>query len=170
MSSMKKIEFQPLDHSHQEAVMRIFNHYVMHGTAAFADEKLPETFYPHILERTKGYPAYAVVDGETKETVGFCFLSAYKPVPTFRQTATITSFIDPSYLGLGIGQMCLGRLEEDALKQSIHYIIAEISSENEQSMAFHARHGFVHAGRLKNVGFKLGRVFDIVYMQKDLGE
>lgn len=165
---MDKIEFQQLAASHRQPVMRIFNHYVKNGTAAFADKELPETFYSRILERTEGYPAYAVVDGETKETVGFCFLSAYKPVPTFAQTAAITSFIAPSHLGLGIGRVCLGRLEEDALKQGIHHIIAEISSENEQSMSFHARHGFVLAGRLKNVGFKLNRAFDIVYMQKDL--
>lgn len=148
--------------------MRIFNHYVVNGTAAFSDAELPESFYPQILERVKGYPAYAVVDHQDGKVAGFCFLSAYKPVPTFRETATITYFIDPSHLGQGIGRRCLGRLEEDAMKQGIRQIIAEISSENEQSMSFHARQGFVHAGRLKNVGFKLGRAFDIVYMQKEL--
>lgn len=80
------------------AVIRIFNHYVMNGTAAFSDAELPESFYPHILERVKGYPAYAVVDCQTGEVVGFCFLSAYKPVPTFRETATVTYFIAPSIL------------------------------------------------------------------------
>ena len=59
-------------------------------------------------------------------------------------------------------------LEEDAVKQGIRHIIAEISSENEQSMSFHASQGFIHAGRLKNIGFKLGRTFDIIYMQKEI--
>ena len=87
---VEKIVFEPLVDSHREAVIRIFNHYVMNGTAAFSDAELPESFYPHILERVKGYPAYAVVDCRTGEVVGFCFLSAYKPVPTFRETATVT--------------------------------------------------------------------------------
>lgn len=117
MNMVEKIVFEPLVDSHREAVIRIFNHYVMNGTAAFSDAELPESFYPHILERVKGYPAYAVVDCQTGEVVGFCFLSAYKPVPTFRETATVTYFIAPSHLGRGIGRMCLGRLEEDAVKQ-----------------------------------------------------
>lgn len=166
--TMGKIQVEPLGESHREAVMRIFNHYVTQGTAAFADAELPETFYPQILERVKGYPAYAVVDRQAGEVVGFCFLSAYKPIPTFRETATITYFIAPSHLGKGIGRMCLARLEEVAVKQGIRHLLAEISSENEQSMSFHVGQGFVHAGRLKNVGFKLGRAFDIVYMQKEL--
>ena len=168
MNRMEKIEFEPLADSHRQAVMRIFNHYVINGTAAFSDAELPESFYPNILERVKGYPAYAVMDPQAGEVVGFCYLCAYKPVPTFRETATITYFIAPSHLGQGIGRMCLCRLEEDAVKQGIRHIIAEISSENEQSMSFHASQGFAHAGRLKNVGFKLGRAFDIVYMQKEL--
>lgn len=166
--TMGKIQVEPLGEFHREAVMRIFNHYVTQETAAFADAELPETFYPQILERVKGYPAYAVVDRQAGEVVGFCFLSAYKPIPTFRETATITYFIAPSHLGKGIGRMCLARLEEAAVKQGIRHLLAEISSENEQSMSFHAGQGFVHAGRLKNVGFKLGRAFDIVYMQKEL--
>lgn len=170
MDKMKKIEFEPLADGHRQAVMRIFNHYVTQGTAAFADAELPETFYPQILERVKGYPAYAVADRQAGEVVGFCFLSAYKPVPTFRETATITYFIAPTHLGLGIGRMCLARLEEEAVKQGIRHLLAEISSENEQSISFHAVQGFIHAGRLKNVGFKLGRAFDIVYMQKELQE
>lgn len=108
----------------------------MNGTAAFSDAELPESFYPHILERVKGYPAYAVVDCRTGEVVGFCFLSAYKPVPTFRETATVTYFIAPSHLGRGIGRMCLGRLEEDAVKQGIRHIIAEISSETNKACPF----------------------------------
>lgn len=59
MNMVEKIVFEPLADSHREAVIRIFNHYVMNGTAAFSDAELPESFYPHILERVKGYPAYA---------------------------------------------------------------------------------------------------------------
>ena len=51
MNMVEKIVFEPLADSHREAVIRIFNHYVMNGTAAFSDAELPESFYPHILER-----------------------------------------------------------------------------------------------------------------------
>ena len=53
MNMVEKIVFEPLADSHREAVIRIFNHYVMNGTAAFSDAELPESFYPHILERER---------------------------------------------------------------------------------------------------------------------
>jgi phosphinothricin acetyltransferase len=50
----------------------------------------------------------------------------------------------------------------------IKHIIADISSENQQSLRFHAKHGFEMCGSLKNVGNKFNRNFDVIYMQKDL--
>lgn len=100
MNMVEKIVFEPLADSHREAVIRIFNHYVMNGTAAFSDAELPESFYPHILERVKGYPAYAVVDCRTGEVVGFCFLSAYKPVPhSGKRPPSLTSLLPPILAG-----------------------------------------------------------------------
>ena len=43
MNMVEKIVFEPLADSHREAVIRIFNHYVMNGTAAFSDAELPES-------------------------------------------------------------------------------------------------------------------------------
>jgi phosphinothricin acetyltransferase len=40
-----------------------------------------------------------------------------------------------------------------------------IDSEQECSIALHAKFGFVEVGRLKSVGFKFGRWLDTVYMQ-----
>jgi L-amino acid N-acyltransferase YncA len=37
---------------------------------------------------------------------------------------------------------------------------------NDQSLAFHRKHGFEEVARFKRVGEKLGREFDVVYMQK----
>lgn len=45
-------------------------------------------------------------------------------------------------------------------------LVAEISSENYGSIAFHKKHGFYIAGELKNIGMKVNRKFGIMYMQK----
>lgn len=52
----------------------------------------------------------------------------------------------------------------------IKNIIAEVSSENKQSIDFHKKHGFVVAGELKDIGEKFEHSFGVVYMQKRLGD
>jgi len=161
------IKFEPLSMSHQSPIMAIFNHYVEAGTAAFPSRPLPEPFFAMFLKKSEGgYPAYAVLDGE--KVIGFCQLSPYNPMPSFRKTANCTYFIAPEYVGRGVGGECLKKLIEDGKNMGISCLIAEISSENEKSLAFHEKHGFKKVGELIDIGEKLGRSFGVVLMRKDL--
>lgn len=163
-----QVRYEKLGRENARPVMEIFNDYIEHGTAAFADAPLPEASFPMLLEKTAGYPAYAVVDASAGNVVGFCWLSAYAPVASFRKTAKITSFIARNHVGKGIGKQCLDQLEADARQMGIENIIAEISSENRGSLKFHASNGFAFCGELKNIGYKLNRSFGVDYMQKTL--
>ncbi|MDY2881113.1 MAG: GNAT family N-acetyltransferase [Romboutsia timonensis] len=96
--------------------------------------------------------------------------SKYSGFSTFKSTATITYFIAEDYTRKGLGSECLKKLEEDAVKMGIKNIIAEVSSENKQSIDFHKKHGFVVAGELKDIGEKFEHSFGVVYMQKRLGD
>lgn len=164
------MKFEKMGVEHQKPIMKIFNYYIENGTSAFPASALPEQFYDMLIEKTKGYPAYTIIDPEAEEVAGFCSLSSYNPFSTFKETAAISYFISPDYVGRNIGRACLQKLESEAKEIGIKHIIAEISSENQQSLKFHAKYGFEFCGRLKNVGAKLGRQFDVIYMQKDLGD
>ena len=48
--------------------------------------------------------------------------------------------------------------------------LARISAENEGSISFHKKHGFVECGRFRAVGQKGPKVYDMVWMQKIEGE
>ena len=85
-----QVRYEKLGRENARPVMEIFNDYIEHGTAAFADAPLPEASFSMLLEKTVGYPAYAVVDASAGNVVGFCWLSAYAPVASFRKTAKIT--------------------------------------------------------------------------------
>ena len=60
------------------------------------------------------------------------------------------------------------RLEEVARHEGVHSLIAGISGENPDGVAFHEAIGFQHVARLRQVGFKFGRWMDLVLMQKML--
>lgn len=161
-----ELQFEKLSLSHQQPVMELFNYYIDNSFAAFPDTAVPEVFFSMMLEKVKGYPAYALkVD---HQVVGFCFLSAFNPFSTFKVTAAVSYFLAPHIHSKGYGTICLKKLEEDAKAMGIHSIIAEISSLNRQSIHFHEKNGFELRGTLKGVGIKKGQGFDLVIMQKSL--
>jgi phosphinothricin acetyltransferase len=162
------IVFEPLEAGHGPAVMAIFNHYIENGFSAYPERRLPGEFFGRFLDMTRGYPAFAIKEQGSGQVVGFCFLHAYHPMPAFKATAEITYFIAPQATGMGIGSSALDLLENEARKMGVRVILASISSLNEGSVAFHRRHGFCECGRFRGIGRKLGRDFDMVWMQKDL--
>lgn len=160
--------FEKMTETHAKEVLDIFNYYIENSFAAYLATKLPYNFFSKFLEIPNGFPAYVIKNRDTENVVGFCFLKAYSPLPSFKETAEITYFIEKDSVGMGLGKLALNLLEEEAQKLGIKYLLANISSENEQSLKFHAKNGFKECGRFYNIGKKKDKNFDIVYMQKSL--
>lgn len=85
---------------------------------------------------------------------------------TFSGTVEITYFLAKEVTGQGIGTMVLERLTQEAKALGKRVLLASISADNQPSLRFHAKNGFVECGRFRAIGFKHGAFFDIVYMQK----
>jgi len=152
---------------HRHAVIDIYNYFIATSMAAYTDTPVPYEMFDRFLEMTRGYPAVVVKD-DNQRAVGFGFLRPYHQAPTFRRAAEITYFILPEHTGKGLGTAILNRFIEDGKRMGIETILANISSHNEQSLAFHRKRGFRECGRFKRVGKKFDRDFDVVWMQLDL--
>lgn len=157
----------PLTPEDREPVLAIFNHYVVHGFAAYPEHEMPPAFYDTLLGVCRGYPN-AAVRGPAGEVLGFGLLRPYSPISSFARTAEITYFLRPDATGQGIGVRLLEFLLEGARRQAIVNILASVSSRNEGSLRFHARHGFVECARFRAIGEKRGEPFDVVYFQRTL--
>lgn len=162
------IRFEKLGEKHKKPVMEIYNYYVKTSTAAFPETPQPEDMFERFLNAAKGYPAYAVIEGEEDKVIAFCMIHAYYPHTSFAATAALTYFIHSDFVGKGIGSQCLEKLEAEAIQMGITNLVADISSENEGSINFHRQHGFKMVGELNGIGNKFGRDFGIVLMQKKL--
>src|SRR5512138_1570561 len=114
------VEFEPLAEVHGKAVMEIFNDYVKNSFSAYPDEALPDSFFDQILMMAKGYPAFAILEGD--RVIGFCFLRPYNPFPTFRECAEISYFLDKYHTGQGIGTVALEKLETEASASGVKSI------------------------------------------------
>lgn len=165
---MTEYKIEPLNECHAEGVVEVFNHYVENSFAAYLDSPVPAQFFGKLMEMAKGFPALAV-RAPNGEVAGFAFLHAYHPAPSFNRTAEITYFIGPKHVRKGLGSLMLSALVDEAKKQEYDNILASVSSLNPASLSFHAKNGFEECGRLRAVGRKFGRDFDVVYMQRKIG-
>lgn len=161
------VTIEKLNPDHCVPVINIFNHYVENSFAAYPETRVPYEMFDMFLGIADKYPAVAAKD-ESGEIIAFGMLRPYHPMSTFQRTAEITYFISPGRTGEGLGRVLLNYLEEEAKKNDVDTILADISSINEGSIAFHLKNGFKECGRFEKVGRKFGRDFDQVWMQKRL--
>lgn len=56
-----QMKFEKMGIEHQKSIMKILNYYIENSTAAFPATTLPEQFFSMLMEKTKGYPAYAIL-------------------------------------------------------------------------------------------------------------
>jgi phosphinothricin acetyltransferase len=112
--------------------------------------------------------AEAEVEGRV---IGFASYGEFRNAtkwPGYRFTVEHTIHIDATHQGTGVGGALLEALVERATAAGLHVMIGAIDGENDGSIRFHERHGFVEVARVHEVGFKFGRWLDLVLVQRTL--
>jgi len=160
-------EFEKMMPGHEEEVMEIFNYYTENSFAAFPEGRVTNKLFLAFLGIGKTHPSYVIKSGEGA-VIGFCMLRPYSPFPVFNETAKVSYFIKPGFTGMGIGKAALMKLEDDARELRIKHLLADISSENSESIGFHKMNGFSQCGCFQNIGRKFGKPFSVVWMEKEL--
>jgi L-amino acid N-acyltransferase YncA len=152
-----------------EAVAEIFTHYVLHSTATF--ELNPPTV-PQWRRKLAQLDELALpflvaeVDGEV---AGYAYAAPWRPKPAYRFTVEDSIYLAPGRTGQGLGHALLAALLDGCAQAGARQVIAVIADTGSAaSTSLHLRHGFHHAGRLTEVGYKNGRWIDTALMQRDL--
>lgn len=160
--------FEKMMPEHQTDVMEIYNYYIQNSFAAYPENRLPDIFFSKFLEIGNIYPAFVIKD-DNGSVFGFCLIRPYNPFPVFKETAEVTYFIRKDSVRKGIGRSALMKLEEEAKKIGITRLLADISSENTESIDFHKNNGFSQCGFFNNIGRKFDKRFSVVWMEKFIG-
>ena len=90
--------------------------------------------------------------------------------PGYRFTVENTNHVGEDRWGSGVGRALMGALIEEARRSGKHTMVAAIDGENDASIRFHERLGFVAVARMPGVGAKFGRWLDLVLLQLRLDE
>jgi phosphinothricin acetyltransferase len=153
------------------ALQAIYAHWVLHGTATFEIEppSVEEMESRHALIANHNFP-YLVAETHGGSIAGYAYAAPYRPRPAYRFTVEDSIYLHPEAAGQGIGRALLEAVIAETTRQGYKQMIAIVGGglENEASVALHLKCGFVHAGLLKNVGFKFGRWHDTAILQRQL--
>jgi len=146
------------------AINDIYNHYVLHSTCTYQEalESLEarSEWFRHHDER---HPVLVAETGG--EVLGWGSLSAYHPRSAYRRTVENSIYVHHQHHRRGIGSLLLQELIDRGRALGHRAIIAAIDSEQDISVALHARFHFEEVGRFKQLGYKFNRWLDVIYME-----
>ena len=152
------------------AIQSIYAHHVRHGLASF--EETPPTVqemrgrYDEVISR--GLP-YLVAE-ESGEVLGYGYCTPYRARSAYRYSLEDSVYVREGQHRKGIGKGILAALIGRSEQLGYRQLIAVIGdSAQAPSIRLHTSLGFLRAGMLRSVGFKLGRWVDTVIMQRPLG-
>lgn len=164
---MPELQIRPATPADLDAINRIYNHYVLCSTCTYQTE--PETAEARSAWFAGHGPAHPITVAERAgRVIGWGSLSRYHVRAAYGRTVEDSVYVDADHQRQGVGRALLADLVARAMALGHHAIIAGIDAEQPGSVALHASFGFVHVGRLREVGFKFGRWLDVLYMQRTL--
>lgn len=152
------------------AIVEIYAHHVLHGTASYETEPPDEIEMTGRMKRVlgSGWP-WLVAEGSDGLLLGYAYATQFRDRAAYRFVCEDSIYIRNEARGQGVGKALLGALLEACTAAGFRQMIAVIGGAEPASEALHARLGFSPAGRLSGIGRKQGRWLDTLYMQRSLG-
>lgn len=157
-------------------ILKIYSPYVLETAITFEYE-VPtlEEFVDRIRKIIEKYP-YLVAEVKG-EVVGYAYASTFKDRAAYDWCVETSIYLAKNMRGKGIGKMLYEALEEALKKQNIlnanaciTYAEAEDEYHTNGSMHFHEKMGYRLIGRFHQCGYKFGKWYDMIWMEKMLGE
>ena len=158
-----------------EELLAIYAPYVR-DTAISFEYVVPsvEDFTDRILQISEKYPYIkAVEDGKI---IGYAYANTFKGRKAYDWSVETTVYVRRDAKRNGIGRRLYECLEQSLKKMGVlnmNACIASAKVEDEfltnDSMYFHSRMGFTEVGRFHNSGYKFGRWYDMIWMEKMIG-
>jgi L-amino acid N-acyltransferase YncA len=162
----EEVTIRPVLQADAAAITAIFNHYVRRSFAAFPDREVERPFILHLLEQAKDSGGFVAEAG--REVIGFGMVRPLYPFPNLMAAGEVSFFICPQFTGKGTGTRLLEALEARARELGMTSLVARVSSRNRRSLRFHRKNGFSTCGRIRGIGTKFGKPFDVVILQRFL--
>lgn len=157
-------------------LLEIYAPYVEKTAITFEyDVPTAEEFVARMERVMEKYP-YLVAERDG-EILGYAYAASFHLRAAYGWCAETSIYVDMGRRGGGIGGALYQKLEEALAAQGILNLNACIGFADPEdeylkndSVSFHAHFGYVMVGRFHRCGWKFGRWYDMVWMEKMLGK
>ena len=158
------------------ALLEIYTYYVRHTAITFEyDVPSPEEFTARVRSTLQKYPYLAAV--ENGVIVGYAYAGAFHPRAAYGWTAEASIYLAHGCRHQGLGKRLYHALEECLKMQGVlnlNACVAVPEQEDEyltrNSLGFHSHLGFRPVGSFTRCGYKFGRWYNMVWLEKLMGE
>lgn len=172
---MRGVEFRLATVDDAKGILEVYAPYVLNTAITFEyDVPTADNFRARIESTMQSYP-YLVVLSRGK-IVGYAYAGRFHERAAFGHSAELSVYVSSEMKGQGIGKKLYLMLENELKKQGIinlYACIAYCETEDcyltHDSVRFHEKMGYKLVGRLNKCGYKFGRWYDVVYMEKFIG-
>ena len=169
-----KIRFAAPDDT--EALLEIYAPYIK-NTAVTFEYTVPSVneFAERIEKIIPRYP-YLIAESGGK-AVGYAYANTFIPRAACDHSVEVSIYVARSEKGKGIGKKLYCELEKILAMQNVINVNACIACTdnedeylNNNSSEFHKHMGYSPVGRFDKCGYKFGRWYDLIWMEKMIGE
>jgi phosphinothricin acetyltransferase len=147
----------------------IYNHYVVNTAITFDIEPLT------VEQRAGWFDLHAesgryrlLVAEDAGQVVGYAGTGPFRDKRAYETTVETSIYCAPEVTGRGLGTRLYAALFESLRGEDVHRALAGITLPNPTSIALHQRFGFVEVARFNENGRKLGRYWDVAWLEKRL--
>ncbi|MCR9276533.1 MAG: GNAT family N-acetyltransferase [Pseudomonadaceae bacterium] len=149
------------------AITDIYNHYVEHDHATFDTRRFTATEREAWLQQFDEQRRVCLVDEHNGSIRGYACSGQFKAKRAYDTSVEVSVYLSPDCAGQGIGRSLYEILMPHLDTHGVHRAYAGIALPNAASIALHSRFEFRQIARLAEVGFKFGRYWDVVWMERN---
>lgn len=174
---MEKIIIRSASEQDAAALLDIYSHYVLETAVSFEYEA-PDIaeFAGRIRAVQRRYPWLVAECGG--EILGYAYAAPFKARPAYDWDVETTIYLRRDQRRRGLGRMLYSALEDALRGQGVLNACACIAVPADEhdprlsfdSIRFHERMGYRMVGQFRSSGYKLGRWYDMAWMEKPLAE
>ena len=176
MSSLSEITIRIATACDAAAILAIYKPYIEHTAITFEyDVPSLEEFSSRITSTLRKYP-YIVAELNHK-IVAYAYVGPFHSRAAYDWCVETSIYIDQDCRRMGIGRKLYDTLENILKKMGIlnlnaciAYPVSEDPYLTLDSVHFHEKLGYRMAGHFSQCGYKFNRWYDMVWMEKFIGE
>ena len=160
-----------------QALLAIYAPYVRETAITFEVEvPTPEEFRRRMMHTLARYP-YLVAEGEDG-ILGYAYAGPFKERAAYDMCVETSVYVRQGLGRCGVGGKLMARLEQELKRMGIRNLYACIAVPEKEadetldwnSQQFHTHLGFRLVGEFRRCGYKFGRFYDMVWMEKLIGQ